>query len=81
MTSTPMPRPRTNAGWLAVILVAVVVLLPVGYMGAYYGMLQPLQIAFGNPLPVYRSDSERVRIALAPAHQLDRLIRPSYWGE
>ena len=37
-TITPMPKPRTNAGWPLVILVAVVLLLPAGYMGAYYAM-------------------------------------------
>ena len=34
-----MPKPRTNAGWPIAILIAIV-LLPVGYMGAYYGMMR-----------------------------------------
>ena len=35
MTTDPMPKPRTNAGWPAVILIAVVALLPVAYAGLY----------------------------------------------
>ena len=72
-----MTRP---APIIAGILAGLLLLLG-AYMGAYYAMLKPFQIAFGNPLPIYRSDSELVRSALAPAHRLDRLMRPSYWRD
>ena len=76
-----MPKPRTNAGWIAVILIAVV-LLPVAYMGAYYGMLESIvRQSLGSQRvdPGYRIRSIYVHHFFWPANQIDRQIRPGKW--
>ena len=74
-----MTRPAPIiAGTLAAIL-----LLFGAYMGAYYVLLVG-PIDFGhrsNVLPVYRSSMQGTDTVMWPAHRLDRLIRPDYWGD
>ena len=84
-----MPKPRTNAGWLVATL--MVIAFPVGYMGAYYAMLEPepkLKLAYdpfdyyaADYVPVYRADGERIGRFFWLAHRLDRRFRPSHWGD
>jgi hypothetical protein len=65
---------------IAVILASL--LLMVGaYMGAYYAMLEPVPTVFGDPPfePVYTIDGA-VNF-FSPANNIDRLIRPGYWGD
>ena len=90
-TITPMPKPRTNAGWPAVILVGIV-LLPVGYMGADHAMLvgeqrKALSVEAWmkngespRSSPEYRIEQPLLTQMFAPAHQVDRFSRPKYWG-
>ena len=74
-----MPKPRTNAGWPAVILIAVVA-LPVGYMGAYYAMVERVFLEYGST-PNYRVEGDAISVLFEPAHWVDRNVRPSYWDE
>ena len=77
-----MTKPRTNAGWLAVMLL-VIVLLPVGYMGAYYSLVDPqTYLRIGLPSVTYaeyRIGGDASKVLFWPAHQCDRAIRPNYW--
>ena len=85
-----MPRARTNAGWLAALLLVIVLLLA-GYMGAYYGMLEGQMgvvrhgdyrdFGFDYPsVPFYRGHNEWLEMVFTPANTIDRWIRPEYWG-
>ncbi len=85
-----MPKPHTNAGWPLAVLLAIV-LLPMAYMGAYYGMLvdqqrKPIGVEAwmkgesSQFSPKYRIEQPLVTQMLAPAHQVDRFIRRKYWG-
>ena len=81
---------RNRSTHLSVLLIAVVLLLlPAAYMGAYYGMLDDSTARFegvllelgGRRLPEYHVKGEFVPNVFWPAHQIDRLIRPNYWGD
>ena len=87
-----MPRSRLNAGLFAAI-VLVIVLLPAGYMGVYYAMLESqtyvVDPALADPqdfgyddliIPLYYGHNEWLEWIFTPANKLDRLIRPEYWG-
>ena len=67
---------------VAAVMLAVV-LLPAAYMGAYFALLRsPLIVGKPNNsrrVPLYRVSNAWVSSALAPGHQIDRLIRPGYW--
>lgn len=82
MTTDPMPKPRTNAGWMAVILIAVVVLLPVAYMGTYYATVDADDSRLLPGPPVYHLGADGVERFFAPAHYIDKhFVRPSTWWE
>ena len=87
MTSVLMPHPRTNAGWLAVVL-AIPLLLFGAYMGMYYAMTDetnnrqyiiPTRYG-GRGEPIYRVEGAIVDSVFMPAHEIDRVIRPSKWN-
>jgi hypothetical protein len=69
-------------------IVAVLLLLPLLYIGTYLALLRPqpgsLRWAALSNLEVrriadYRWGGSYTRAAFQPIHQVDRLIRPSYW--
>ncbi len=72
-----MPKPRTNAGWPAILLV-IVLLLPAVYMGAYYAMLDCQPSVYNDP-PKYRYGTDDRLFALA--HGIDkRHVRLEGWA-
>ena len=74
-----MTRPAPIiAGTLAAIL-----LLFGAYLGAYYAMLKGSLYfhGVGYSIPMYRLRSEALEAGFAPAHEIDRLIRPDYWSD
>ena len=83
-----MPRPRPNAGLFAAILL-VIVLLPAGYMGAYYAAAERVEVVMesepgGSTRSVsclYRFGGMPAYSFFLPAHEIDRKVRPAYWGE
>ena len=74
-----MTRPAPIiAGTLTALL-----LLFGAYMGGYYALLKGVDGWGGygeSAKPEYRVNAQVVSVPLWPAHQLDRLIRPGYWG-
>ena len=69
-----MPKPHTNAGWMAVILIAAV-LLPAAYMGAYYAVFEIAVIdewPGGQPYPGYRIDHPIVEAIFWPSQRVER---------
>jgi hypothetical protein len=68
------------------IITAVGVLLPlIAYFGTYYGLARavpdPLAPLMYKELELrYPGESVGVWLILLPAHQLDRRLRPTYWG-
>ena len=83
-----MPR-RSNATANIAAILLVIALLPAGYMGAYYLMLDNSADSFdsvlfalgGEKRPVYRVRNEFVADIFWPAHQIDRSIRPAHWRD
>ena len=81
-----MSRPRPTTGLLAALLL-VIVLLPAGYMGAYYAMLtEPPAPSSGYDctvyadwLPYYRVQNATVYRFFKPAHKVDQRLRPHRW--
>ena len=74
-----MPHFRSIAGWIAVVVVTVMLAATL-YMGTYYAMLRTAVIdSDGTVLPIYRIDGNLVSKALHPAHQVDKQLRPYYW--
>ena len=67
-----------RAGPIIAAVVAIPMMLFVGYMASYYALLEPRSPWFVEPH--YHIPNRAVRIALGPAHELDRLIRRSYWN-
>ena len=69
----------------AVLLVIVTaVVLAAGYLGAYYGLVErglPYSFRAVYFPAEYRTGGAAAETFFWPAHQLDRRIRPSYWGE
>jgi hypothetical protein len=78
---------KTSVPWIAG---AVLLVLIGGYVGAYYWMIKPF--GFGNISPFYNLRTTKgpyhylhapdsvVGKFFAPAHWLDRLIRPHVWN-
>lgn len=77
-----------SPGWPAGVLASLALFLVV-YVVAYGALLESKQLQFNhfqNPLmaraanyPRYRIRSEAVTLIFWPAHQVDRLLRPTYW--
>jgi hypothetical protein len=76
---------------LVVGIAAATLLLFASYMGAYYGMLRgrmwmpaphvPDLVEWRDEQPRYRWQPEICFPLFAPAHELDRKIRPAYWRD
>ena len=63
-------------------IVAALSLLFGAYMGSYYALLEGRwNFHDGGNEAEYRVENKWLRNTLEPAHQLDRLIRPDYWGD
>jgi hypothetical protein len=63
-----------------------ILLLPLLYGVAYLDQLKPIAMVMGEGGTMegrrwerYRWDSPALRMLFAPAHWLDRRVRPSYW--
>ena len=79
-----------RSGPIIVAVVAIPLLLFAAYMGSYYAILQEAREET-RPLPEgwllvqlephYRMDTDLITVVFRPAHQLDRRIRPGYWGD
>jgi hypothetical protein len=69
--------------WLAPFLVAVLMFLPVLYVGSYAAMVRPTK--FSNPYGVgataalYRFGGQGVRNFYWPLEQVDRFLFPGRW--
>ena len=82
MTDTRTPR-QTLSQVAAVVLASALVFG--AYMGAYHILLKGgarSKAANGVLVivPDYRLDAALVASLLVPAHEIDRLIRPTYWN-
>ena len=82
-----MSKPRPTTAFLAAILL-VIVLLPAGYMGAYYWMVEPYaapaatlnEVTYVYVSVDYRFGGEFSRRLFAPAHYLDKhVFRRDKW--
>jgi hypothetical protein len=72
-----MEEKRTSGAW---IMVAVLLLLPVLYVGSYMLMLEgPRAVGGPHYWPQYRLDSGYIRDFYSPINKLDRHVRPKYW--
>jgi hypothetical protein len=68
-------------------IVALLVLLPAAYMGAYYAMLAPVHCyrmgcshQKAESIAVYRGKFDSLSaVVFKPANRLDRILRPSRW--
>ena len=73
-----MPHSRQN--WPLVVLL-LITLLPVSYMGAYYVMLNGIEPdSSSEALPDYHFSDLTARKVFWLAHEIDRAMRPRYWG-
>ena len=77
---------RSNATANVAAILLVIAMLPVGYMGAYYAMLDGTYYVSRlreSVEPGYRFDActgaQLGRNLLEPAHQIDRWMRPQRW--
>ena len=82
-----MSERRQPPTFLVATLV-MLLLIPLAYMGTYYGMLSgTVYLADDSAVsisdiymgPEYRFENGLLRFALEPAHQVDRLLRPDHW--
>jgi hypothetical protein len=66
----------------APIFAALMVLLPVLYVGTYLALVKPgLTISYGNrPPSPYRCGGELAETFFWPLEQIDRRLRPSAWS-
>ncbi|QDU27630.1 hypothetical protein ETAA8_27180 [Anatilimnocola aggregata] len=80
-----MPNTRSAAP----IFAAILLLLPVLYVGSYPALVQPASLhstttdQLGDPsycLAFYRYGGERSRRFFWPLEQIDRKVRPEAWG-
>jgi hypothetical protein len=64
-------------------IVTALLLLFGAYMGSYYALLEVywLDDDTYETWPGYRIDNDGVAMFFVPAHQLDRLMRPSIWNQ
>jgi hypothetical protein len=64
--------------------VAVLILLPIGYMGLYFAMLKEVSCCREqrpySAYPTYWVSSESVAYAFWPAATVDRQLRPDDWA-
>ena len=74
-----MPNPRTSTTGVLAAVLLVIVLLPAGYLGAYYAMVDRVYLEW-ETIPDYRVEGDAVNVFFEPAHWIDRSIRPGYWG-
>ena len=73
----PMPTsPPKRGGWLACIAAAVLV-FGGGYAAAYWWLMEPVPVWRIGHSPTYPHPA--LENVFAPAHWLDRRIRPDLW--
>jgi hypothetical protein len=58
---------------------AALLLLPVIYVGGYLALLHPEERAIGRDA-YYRVGGKSAAWVFYPLHQIDRRLRPDYWG-
>lgn len=75
---------------IVTVAAVLAVLLPVAYVGLYYGMIkynkfsqqiERLSDGRNRGEPIYRSDWRPLRLLLLPMHEVDRVLRPGYWKD
>lgn len=80
-----MSAQAKNVGWLAGLsLGALLLLFPVGYMGAFYGLVErglPYSWHALEPTAEYRIAGEAAEKFFWPANQIDRRIRTEFWSD
>lgn len=72
-----------KSGRYLTIALALLALLPVVYVGAYYALVEPMELLWirGGSLRIahYRCGGETAKHIFAPVHHIDRLLRPRLW--
>ena len=80
-----MSNTSTKGTGVIAAALLVIVLLPSGYMGAYYAMLDDTRAVqesadgWAMLVPSYRLQGEAVECFFRPAHEVDQWLRPGYW--
>ena len=77
-----MCRSRFNAAGFCTALLLLIALLPAGYVGAYYALLDRSlssqeMLSWGRP--VYRWNSPVCRVVFFPAMKVDQVVRPNFF--
>ena len=73
-------------------IVAILWMAFAGYFGAYYAMLRErvydvspfwmkARFQIRSTSPAYHLESPAIDLSFSPAHELDRKIRPDFWGQ
>ena len=65
--------PLRECGYAIVVVVVLLALY-----GAYLAMVQRSRHLW-NSRPIYRFGDEQARCFFAPAHEIDRRLRPDFW--
>jgi hypothetical protein len=84
----PQSKKRGRTRW---VILLVAVLIPTAlYLGSYYALARRQLFGVGDftgkfsyrltPRLFYRHESDATDALFRPAHELDRLLRPAYWG-
>ena len=69
-----------KSGRYLMIAVALLALLAVLYAGAYYALVEPVELLWSRGgFAHYRYGGEMAKHLFAPVHHLDRLLRPRLW--
>jgi hypothetical protein len=77
---------KTERGWwaLAGVVVGSVLLLLAGYVGAYYAMVDGIEVAASGPpsaVAIYPQCSWLdLGSFFEPIHEIDRKLRPGFWN-
>jgi hypothetical protein len=69
-----------KAGRYLTMALAVLVLLPAVYVGAYYALVEPMELLWSRGcFAHYRFGGETAERIFAPMHRADRWLRPGVW--
>jgi hypothetical protein len=79
MTSRPSTAPPMKVGRFATVALAVLGFMPVLYVATYLALVEPVLSDEDERGPRYGFGGVFVERFFAPAHAIDRQLRPKVW--